>query len=105
VRLHGDHEPGPDRQGPQTLEEVSGNVALMCRYHRISRQAYYIWYRRYQTEGIEGLRTRSKRPKTSPPHHQTQQMPCMKGILVVRSVLKRQPVLRAHPYYSALLNR
>ncbi|MFC6087612.1 IS481 family transposase, partial [Sphaerisporangium aureirubrum] len=48
------------------VEEVSGNVALTCRYYGISRQAYYIWYRRYQAEGIEGLRTRSKRPHTSP---------------------------------------
>mgnify|MGYP000187830388 CR=1 FL=1 len=48
------------------VEEVSGNVALTCRYYGISRQAYYIWYRRYQAEGVEGLRTRSKRPKTSP---------------------------------------
>ncbi|WP_433191187.1 helix-turn-helix domain-containing protein [Actinoallomurus sp. CA-150999] len=39
---------------------------MTCRYFGISRQAYYIWYRRYQAEGVEGLRTRSKRPKTSP---------------------------------------
>ncbi|MEU2052993.1 helix-turn-helix domain-containing protein [Streptomyces bungoensis] len=48
------------------VEEVSGNVAMSCRYFGISRQAYYTWYRRYQAEGIEGLRTRSKAPKTSP---------------------------------------
>ncbi|GAA2397481.1 IS481 family transposase [Actinomadura vinacea] len=48
------------------VEEVTGNVAQTCRYFGISRQAYYIWYRRYQAEGVEGLRTRSKRPKTSP---------------------------------------
>ncbi|MEV6297616.1 helix-turn-helix domain-containing protein [Streptomyces sp. NPDC051896] len=35
-------------------------------YFGISRQAYYTWYRRYQAEGVEGLRTRSKAPKTSP---------------------------------------
>ncbi|MFG1755893.1 IS481 family transposase [Streptosporangium sandarakinum] len=48
------------------VEEVTGNVAMTCRYFGISRQTYYIWYRRYQAEGIDGLRTRSKRPKTSP---------------------------------------
>lgn len=48
------------------VEEVTGNVAMSCRYFGISRQAYYIWYRRCQAEGIEGLRTRSKAPKTSP---------------------------------------
>ena len=29
------------------VEEVTGNVALSCRYFGISRQAYYTWYRRY----------------------------------------------------------
>ncbi|MFF7655785.1 helix-turn-helix domain-containing protein [Streptomyces sp. NPDC007983] len=48
------------------VEEVTGNVAMSCRYFGISRQAYYTWYRRYQAEGVEGLRTRSKAPKTSP---------------------------------------
>ncbi len=47
-------------------EEVTGNVALSCRYFGISRQAYYTWHRRYQAAGIEGLRTLSRAPKTSP---------------------------------------
>jgi hypothetical protein len=29
-------------------QEVTGNVALTCRYYGISRQIYYQWYRRYQ---------------------------------------------------------
>jgi transposase InsO family protein len=48
------------------VEEVSGNVAKTCRYYGISRQAYYLWYRRYLAEGVEGLRDRSKRPLASP---------------------------------------
>jgi hypothetical protein len=48
------------------VEEVTGNVAMSCRYFGISRQAYYTGYRRYQAEGVEGLRTRSKAPKTCP---------------------------------------
>jgi transposase-like protein len=48
------------------VEEVTGNVALTCRYYGISRLCYYIWYRRYQTAGLEGLRDRSKRPLVSP---------------------------------------
>ena len=48
------------------VEEVTGNVVMSCRYFGISRQAYYAWYRRYQAEGVEGLRARSKAPKTSP---------------------------------------
>jgi transposase len=39
---------------------------MTCRYFGISRQAYYVWYRRYQTDGVDGLRTRSKRPKICP---------------------------------------
>ena len=48
------------------VEEVTGNVALTCRYHGISRQCYYAWYRRYQAHGVDGLRDRSKRPRVSP---------------------------------------
>jgi transposase-like protein len=48
------------------VEEVTGNVALTCRYYGISRQCYYSWYRRYQAHGLEGLRDRSKRPLVSP---------------------------------------
>jgi transposase InsO family protein len=47
-------------------EEVTGNVALTCRYFGISRQLYYVWLRRYRADGLEGLRLRSRRPKTSP---------------------------------------
>ncbi|WP_406478464.1 helix-turn-helix domain-containing protein [Streptomyces sp. NBC_01615] len=48
------------------VEQVTGNVAMSCRYIGISRQPYYTWYRRYQAEGAVGLRTRSKAPKKSP---------------------------------------
>jgi transposase-like protein len=48
------------------VEEVTGNVAMTCRYFGITRQAYYLWLRRFQADGVEGLGTRSKRPKTSP---------------------------------------
>jgi len=45
--------------------EVTGNVALTCRYFGISRTLYYTWLRRYEELGLEGLRPRS-RPHTSP---------------------------------------
>jgi transposase len=45
---------------------VTGNVSLTCRYFGITRQAYYIWLRRYQEHGLEGLRDRSRRPHVSP---------------------------------------
>ena len=48
------------------VEEVSGNVAASCRYYGISRQCYYGWLRRYETDGLEGLKDRSQRPHHSP---------------------------------------
>jgi transposase InsO family protein len=45
---------------------VSGNVAKTCRYYGISRNLYYKRYRRYEADGVAGLRDRSKRPLTSP---------------------------------------
>ncbi len=46
--------------------EVSHNVAKTCRYYGIGRTAYYEWYKRYQEEGEEGLRDKSRRPLHSP---------------------------------------
>jgi transposase len=45
-------------------DEVTGNVALTRGYFGISRQLNYTWLRRYQADGPEGLRARSRRPKT-----------------------------------------
>lgn len=47
-------------------EEVTGNVAMTCRYFGITRHTYYRWFRRYQQLGLEGLRDRSRRPLVSP---------------------------------------
>ncbi len=47
-------------------QEVTGNVALTCRYYGISRQVFYTWLRRYEEEGVDGLRDRSRRPLHSP---------------------------------------
>jgi transposase len=47
-------------------EEVTGNVARTCRYYGIGRQVFYTWKRRFDEEGVEGLRDRSSRPLTSP---------------------------------------
>jgi hypothetical protein len=46
--------------------EVTGNVAMTCRYYGISRQVFYTWLRRYDTEGPAGLRDRSRRPAHCP---------------------------------------
>ena len=50
----------------QHAEEVTGNVAMTCRYYGITRQSFYVWKRRYEELGEEGLADRSRRPKTSP---------------------------------------
>jgi transposase InsO family protein len=47
-------------------EEITGNVALTCRYYGISRQCFYSWKRRYDAHGLDGLRDRSHRPQVSP---------------------------------------
>ncbi|MCF7547610.1 IS481 family transposase [Pseudonocardia sp. WMMC193] len=65
-------DPLQDRQVRRRLavlrhaEEVTGNVAMTCRYYGISRQCYYTWLRRFDAEGPEGLRDRSHRPHHSP---------------------------------------
>jgi transposase InsO family protein len=50
----------------QHAEEVTGNVSMTCRYYGISRQVFYIWRRRYEEHGVEGLRSKSPRPQVSP---------------------------------------
>jgi transposase-like protein len=50
----------------QHVEEVTGHVAMTCRYFGISRHTYYRWLRRYEELGPEGLRERSHRPLVSP---------------------------------------
>jgi transposase-like protein len=47
----------------QHAEEVTGNVAKTCGCYGISRQLFYTWKRRYDAEGVDGLRDRSSRPK------------------------------------------
>src|SRR5215472_12640755 len=50
-------------------EEVTGNVALTCRYYGITRQACCQWRRRYEAGGLDALRDRSRRPRSCP--HET----------------------------------
>jgi transposase InsO family protein len=42
------------------------NVAEFCRQEQISRQTFYKYRQRFQDEGVDGLRDRSRRPLTSP---------------------------------------
>ena len=41
-------------------------MARTCRYYGISRQVFYTWKRRFDEEGVDGLRDRSSRPLRSP---------------------------------------
>ncbi len=47
-------------------EEVTGNVAMTCRYYGISRNCFYKWRNRFDEYGGKGLRDRSSRPHHSP---------------------------------------
>jgi transposase InsO family protein len=42
------------------------DVAAFCRAQGISRQSYYKWKKRFETEGLDGLRERSRRPVSIP---------------------------------------
>jgi len=44
-------------------QEVTGNVSLTCRYYGISTHCYYKWLRRFEAEGEDGLRDRSRAPR------------------------------------------
>jgi transposase InsO family protein/transposase-like protein len=42
------------------------NVSAFCREHGISREAFYVWRRRYLAGGLDALEPRSRAPRTSP---------------------------------------
>src|ERR1700710_2320129 len=48
------------------LAQGVDDVAAFCRAQGISRESYYKWKRRFETEGLDGLRERSRRPNVVP---------------------------------------
>ncbi|MFC0433342.1 helix-turn-helix domain-containing protein [Kutzneria buriramensis] len=48
------------------VEEVTGNLAMACRYFGSTRPTYRNWLHRYEAEGVDGPHDRSKRPRTGP---------------------------------------
>src|SRR4051812_9406435 len=48
------------------LAQGVDDVAGVCRAQQISRQTYYKWKRRFECEGLDGLRDRSRRPGSMP---------------------------------------
>jgi transposase InsO family protein len=50
-----------------TLASADGaNIRALCRHFAISPTTGYKWLERYRTDGIDGLKDRSRRPHTSP---------------------------------------
>ena len=48
------------------LYEESGDAGLVCRRCGISRPTLRKWWKRYQIQGIDGLKSQSRRPHSSP---------------------------------------
>lgn len=48
------------------LYEESGDAGLICRRCGISRPALRKWWKRYQAQGVDGLKSQSRRPHSSP---------------------------------------
>lgn len=46
----------------QHYEQITKKVAPTCRYFGISRTTFYMWYHRYLSLGIDGLKNKSSRP-------------------------------------------
>jgi Helix-turn-helix domain len=47
-------------------------VAATCRYYGISRECYYRWLRRYEADGLDGLKDRSAPTTPFTPGHQAE---------------------------------
>jgi len=43
-------------------DEVTGNIAMTCRYYGISRQLFYKWRKRFDDEGIDERRVEQAEP-------------------------------------------
>ena len=46
----------------QHAKRLSGNVSQTCRFFGVSRALYYIWKKRYEKNGLAGLRDLPRRP-------------------------------------------
>lgn len=49
-----------------SLAKPGVNVRQLCRQFRVSRKTFYKWLKRCQTDGLDGLKNRSRRPHHSP---------------------------------------
>jgi len=85
------------RLGWVQLYLETGDAGLTCRRCGISRPTLRLWVRRYEKEGIDGLQSRSRRPKHSPKRKRSPALE--KRILTLR----RQRNLGARRIQSELL--
>src|SRR5713101_1507491 len=46
----------------QHAQRLSGNVSQTCRFFGVSRSLYYIWKKRFEKKGLDGLRDLKRRP-------------------------------------------
>ena len=46
----------------QHAQRVSGNVSQTCRFFGVSRALFYIWKKRFEKNGLAGLRDQPRRP-------------------------------------------
>ena len=49
----------------QHAQRVSGNVSQTCGFFGVSRALFYIWKKRFEKNGLAGLRDQPRRPYTS----------------------------------------
>jgi transposase len=77
------------------LAEKLGNISEACRRCGISRDTYYRWKRRYEKNGIKGLKDLSRAHKN---HPQTTKEPV---VIAVKELKKRNPQYT----YSGISNR
>jgi transposase-like protein len=47
----------------QHAQRLSGNVSQTCRFFGVSRVLYHIWKKRYEENGLAGLRDQPRRPQ------------------------------------------
>jgi hypothetical protein len=64
---------------PQHAQRVNGNVSQTCRFFGASRALFYIWKKRYEKNGLAGLRDPSRRP-----HHIRYRIPSEIVSLILR---------------------
>jgi transposase len=63
----------------QRAKGFSGNVSQTCRLFGVSTALYYIWKKRYEKNGVAGLRDQPRRP-----HHIRYHIPPEIVLLILR---------------------